>query len=82
MQSRLVRRTSLSQHSAESRRCGPLAPEQHEHLAPGLPKVPGGRKTASGQMFHQNELTAAHPSLPFGSKVKVTNTENKVAKES
>ena len=35
-----------------------------------------GRKTASGQIFHQNELTAAHPSLPFGTKVKVTNTLN------
>lgn len=35
-----------------------------------------GRKTASGQIFHQNELTAAHPSLPFGSIVKVTNTQN------
>ena len=35
-----------------------------------------GRKTASGQIFHQEELTAAHPSLPFGSMVKVTNTEN------
>ena len=35
-----------------------------------------GRKTASGQIFHQNELTAAHPSLPFGTKVKVTNTKN------
>jgi rare lipoprotein A len=35
-----------------------------------------GRKTASGQIFHQNELTAAHPSLPFGTRVKVTNTLN------
>ena len=35
-----------------------------------------GRKTASGQTFHQKELTAAHPSLPFGTKVKVTNTQN------
>ena len=35
-----------------------------------------GRKTASGQVFHQDELTAAHPSLPFGTKVKVTNTKN------
>jgi rare lipoprotein A len=34
-----------------------------------------GRKTASGQVFRQNELTAAHPSLPFGTKVKVTNTK-------
>ena len=35
-----------------------------------------GRKTASGQVFHQSELTAAHPSLPFGTKVKVTNKNN------
>lgn len=30
-----------------------------------------GRKTASGERFNQNELTAAHRSLPFGTKVKV-----------
>ena len=34
-----------------------------------------GRKTANGQVFRQSELTAAHPSLPFGTKVKVTNTK-------
>ena len=35
-----------------------------------------GRKTASGQRFNSSALTAAHPSLPFGSRVKVTNTKN------
>jgi len=35
-----------------------------------------GRKTASGQTFRQSELTAAHPSLAFGTKVRVTNTKN------
>jgi rare lipoprotein A len=35
-----------------------------------------GRKTASGQIFDQSALTAAHPTLPFGTKVKVTNTKN------
>jgi rare lipoprotein A len=35
-----------------------------------------GRKTASGQVFSQQKLTAAHPTLPFGTKVKVTNTKN------
>lgn len=35
-----------------------------------------GRKTASGQIFNQNALTGAHPTLPFGTKVKVTNTKN------
>lgn len=35
-----------------------------------------GHKTASGQVFSQQKLTAAHPTLPFGTKVKVTNTKN------
>ena len=35
-----------------------------------------GRKTASGQVFDQSALTAAHPTLPFGTKVRVTNTKN------
>ncbi len=35
-----------------------------------------GRKTASGQVFDQTKLTAAHPTLPFGTLVKVTNTKN------
>ncbi len=32
-----------------------------------------GRLTASGEKFNKNELTAAHRTLTFGSKVKVTN---------
>lgn len=35
-----------------------------------------GKKTASGERFNQNELTAAHPTLPFGTKVKVTNARS------
>lgn len=35
-----------------------------------------GRKTASGETYNQNGLTAAHRSLPFGTRVKVTNTRN------
>jgi rare lipoprotein A len=31
-----------------------------------------GRRTAAGGRFDQKELTAAHPWLPFGSKVRVT----------
>jgi rare lipoprotein A len=30
-----------------------------------------GNKTASGQRFNQNAMTAAHKSLPFGTVVKV-----------
>ena len=35
-----------------------------------------GRRTANGEVFNQNALTAAHPSLKFGTKVKVTNLNN------
>ena len=35
-----------------------------------------GRRTASGQAFAAGGLTAAHRTLPFGSRVTVTNAEN------
>jgi rare lipoprotein A len=35
-----------------------------------------GEKTASGQRAHPGGLTAAHRTLPFGTKVKVTNKRN------
>ena len=31
-----------------------------------------GSKTASGQRFNENAMTAAHRSLPFGTKLRVT----------
>ncbi len=34
-----------------------------------------GRKTASGEIYDQNDLTAAHRKLPLGSKATVTNLE-------
>lgn len=35
-----------------------------------------GRKTASGQIFDNKKMTAAHKKLPFGTKVRVTNEAN------
>ncbi|WP_304356301.1 septal ring lytic transglycosylase RlpA family protein [Brevibacterium sandarakinum] len=35
-----------------------------------------GQQTANGEIFDTNKLTAAHKTLPFGSKVKITNTAN------
>jgi rare lipoprotein A len=35
-----------------------------------------GRRTASGARFNQQGLTAAHPTLPLGSRVRVTNLDN------
>jgi len=35
-----------------------------------------GKQTASGEPFDMSDFTAAHPSLPLGSYVKVTNLRN------
>src|SRR5690349_7305600 len=57
----------------------PKAPE------PGRPQTgvaswygPGfhGRPTTSGEIYDQDGLTAAHPSLPLGTRVHVTNLDN------
>ncbi|WP_413513097.1 septal ring lytic transglycosylase RlpA family protein [Myroides odoratus] len=36
-----------------------------------------GKKTASGEVFDNSKYTAAHKTLPFGTKIKVTNLKNK-----
>lgn len=35
-----------------------------------------GERTASGEIFDKNAMVAAHPSLPFGTVVKVTDLNN------
>jgi rare lipoprotein A len=35
-----------------------------------------GRRTYSGEKYHKDSLTAAHRTLPMGTKVKVTNLKN------
>jgi rare lipoprotein A len=35
-----------------------------------------GKSTANGEKFDKNDLTAAHPTLPLGTKATVTNLDN------
>ena len=35
-----------------------------------------GRTTANGERFDMNDMTAAHKTLPFGTRVRVTNLNN------
>ena len=35
-----------------------------------------GRSTASGETYDETKLTAAHRTLPFGTRIRVTNLEN------
>lgn len=57
------------------------APVAGDHVMSGTAAWYGrkfaGRKTASGQRFNPHAMTAAHPTLAFGTRVKVTNTRNK-----
>lgn len=36
-----------------------------------------GRKTANGEIYDMNGLTAAHPFIPFNTMINVTNLKNK-----
>ena len=46
------------------------------HAESGLAAFYDGRQTASGETSGRTELTAAHRTLPFGTKVLVTNARN------
>lgn len=35
-----------------------------------------GRKTANGERFSNNDMTAAHRTFPFGTRLRVTNQHN------
>jgi rare lipoprotein A len=52
-------------------------PPQHGDLYRGLASWYGeSQMTASGERFDKHAMTAAHRSLPMGTRVKVTNTRN------
>jgi peptidoglycan lytic transglycosylase len=65
--------------SSSQRRREPAIPGTSER---GMATWYGGRdgldrsRTASGERYDQNEYTAAHRSLPFGTRVRVTNLKN------
>ncbi|MEM7689967.1 MAG: septal ring lytic transglycosylase RlpA family protein [Pseudomonadota bacterium] len=58
----------------------PLGPRIIRSLGPGVASYYGrrfhGRLTANGERFNMNAMTAAHKSLPFGTRVRVTNPSN------
>jgi rare lipoprotein A len=56
------------------------APKRHGSVLRGIASWYGeefdGRKTASGETFSMDEMTACTPSLPFGTEVRVVNLRN------
>ncbi len=53
--------------------CGAGHPKHADPASAGSRFVQKGKKTASGEIYDETKLTAAHRSLPFGTLVKVTN---------
>lgn len=74
---------SKRDESAPSRRSSSKQSSDDKEVGTASWYGPGfqGKKTASGERFNQNELTAAHPTLPIGSKAEVKNLETGKAVE-
>lgn len=75
---------ATSRRVASARKHTPFAPRDHaagtQIASRGVAASQGvasfyteGSRTASGEKFDPHELTAAHPTLPFGTRLRVTN---------
>ena len=71
--------TAAASAPAAAKAAAPAAPagDAAEGKLAWYGKKFAGRKTASGERFNPGALTMAHKTLPFGTRVKVTNTANK-----
>lgn len=56
---------------------GGYFPYKQEGIASWYGRRFRGKKTASGERFNPEALTCAHRTLPFGSRLRVTNLKNK-----
>jgi rare lipoprotein A len=55
---------------------GPAVGDKETGLAAVYTEKLNGHTTASGQVYDSTKLTAAHKTLPFGTKIRVTNPKN------
>jgi rare lipoprotein A len=53
-----------------------VAGDAKQTAAHGVASFYSDTQTASGEKFDKNELTAAHPTLPFGTKLRVTDVSS------
>jgi rare lipoprotein A len=70
----------LCMHGCSSHRTIPTKPGDYEYTKRGVASYYDekfhAKKTASGEIFNQELLTAAHRTLPFGTHVVVKNVNN------
>jgi rare lipoprotein A len=69
---------TIQKASVESGRKKSSKPTKHALNGTASWYGPGfhGKKTASGKIYDQRKLTAAHKTLPLGTKARVTNLDN------
>src|SRR5271169_1599887 len=72
----LVTATSVSNVSKTRKTNSPKSKAYQVGTASWYGEYFQGRTTASGEPFDMRDFTAAHPSLPLGTLVKVTNLKN------
>ena len=65
-----------AQEAAQPARAAPMPEVRETGLASYYARWFDGRRTASGVRFDNNEMMAAHPTLPFGTLLRVTNVGN------
>lgn len=67
-----------SRPAAQPKESASFIPVVHKEFGEASWYGPGfhGRETSNGEIFDQEKMTAAHPSLPMGTKAEVTNLEN------
>lgn len=65
------------ERAAEAPASSPAASGTETGLAAVYSDRLNGHRTASGKRYDRNALTTAHKSLPFGTRVRVTNTHNR-----
>jgi rare lipoprotein A len=61
-----------ARRSARTEAAAPHGSGEASYYAPGFE----GRSTASGEPYRSSAFTAAHRTLPFGTRVRVTNVRN------
>ena len=66
------RRTIFDGRRPSRGRRGAVLRGEASYYGPGF----HGKKTANGERFNMHALTAAHKTLPFGTRVRVTNLDN------
>jgi rare lipoprotein A len=72
-------KTEATEISKAAARISPKTPPYQVGTASWYGEDFAGKPTASGEPFNMYDLTAAHPTLPLGTMVKVTNLKNRRA---